>query len=278
MVGKRILCLLMTAALIFLCGCGNREKDADAPAEALPTQAPTSAPMGPAAQAVERLLAPYLSEIARVSAQAGEDAACAIPSQILSRFAADAQAQGASPEDGRWVFSLREAGDHTYESSAMELYESDPTLLSATPDPGNEAPQDHQLMGDYDVTGGGRFVRVRAYDAAESLQEGKAEFTDTLNDETTGHELFSFAVRDGKIYFVDAAMILTAGLDGLEDKGMYLVAAGYVGENALDVVEYETQGADRLPDPRTLELAELLTAITPLSRISDQNGRISLSP
>lgn len=276
--GKRILCLLLTAALIFLCGCGNQEKDAPVPAEALPTQAPTAAPMGPAAQAVERLLAPYRSEIARVSAQAGEGAACVIPSQVLSQFAADAQAADAAPEDGHWAFSLQEAGDHTYESSAMELYESDPTLLSATPDPGNEAPQDHQLMGDYDVTGGGRFVRVRAYDAAESLTEGKAEFTDTLNGETTGRELFSFAVRDGKMYFVDAAMILTAGLDGLEDRGMYLVAAGYVGENALDVIEYETQGAENLPDPRTLELSNLLANVMPLSRISDQNGRISLSP
>lgn len=275
---KRVLCCLLIMTLVLLCGCGSPEKSADAPAEALPAAAPTAAPAGPTAQAVEKLLSRYRAETARVSAQAGGDAACLIPSQVLAQFALDAQTAQAKAEDGRWVFSVRETGDHTYESTAMDLYKSDPSLLSATPDPADETPQDHQLMGDYDVTGGGLFVRVRAYDAAESLSAGSAEFTDTLNGETTGHELFSFSVRDGKLYFTDAAMILTAGLDGLEDHGKYLVAAGWISPDGLDVIEYESDGAERLPDPATLEIAALLTAVTPLTRVQDAQGRISISP
>ena len=39
---KRVLCCLLIMTLVLLCGCGDREKSADAPAEELPAAAPAA--------------------------------------------------------------------------------------------------------------------------------------------------------------------------------------------------------------------------------------------
>ena len=270
---------LLLVILLVLGGCAAREaEDGPAPSSPPASPAPTDAPSGAAADAVNALLSPYRAEMERVAPQSGGHAAYAIPEQVLGQMSRDAQAVGAEEKNGRWQFSIEETGEHIYQSSAMDLYESDPSLLSATPEPGDETPQDRQLMGDYETSGGGAFGRVRSYDAAADLSSGQAEFTDTLNGETTGHERFSFALRDGKLYFVDAAMDLTADLDTLENLGKYLVAAGYLSKDGLDVIEYETTDVSALPDPHTMDYAALLASVTPLDRISDQNGRVTLYP
>ncbi len=276
---KGWLCAALILTALLLCGCGNDPAPGDAPPTAAPpTFAPAQAPSGPAAEAVNKRLAPYQAELSRVAAQSGASAAYTVPEEMLEQMSRDAAAAEALPAEGFWRFTVREAGSHTYQFTAMDVYAADPSLLSATPDPDDEAPQDRQLMGDYDVSGGGEFIRTRAYAFTEDLSSGTAELTDTLNGETTGHELFSFALRDGRLYFVDAAMDLTAGLDGLENTGRRLMAVGYLAEGSLDVMEYEAAASDPLPDPASLDYAALLSAVTPLTRVSDQNGRIILFP
>lgn len=274
-----MLIVFLIIAALLCAGCAGQKEDApSAPAAPPATALPTAAPSGPAAEAVERLLAPFRAEVNRVSSQTGEYNPGAIPEEILTQMGRDAAAAEAQPQEGRFRFSVQQSGNYAYQATAMDLYENDPSVLSATPDPGDDTPQDRQLMGDYEKDGGGLFGRVRAYDVAQDMTSGAAEWTDTLNGETTGHELFSFALREGRLYFVDAAMDLTAGLDGLENQGRYLVAAGYLAENGLDVIEYEVTGTDVLPDPAAMNYADLLSAVRPLTRISDQNGKTSLFP
>ena len=271
---KRLLTVLLTVALL-LCGCGS--PDAPAPATDAPAL-PTEAPAGPAAEAVRRLLAPYRQTLERAGSQSGGYAALTVPAEILEQMSRDAQAADAKPQDGRWHFTVRQTGSHSYEATAMDAYAGDMAQLTATPAPGDETPQDHQLMGDYVAVGGGDFTRVRQYDAAEDLSAGRAEWTDTLNGETTGHEVFSFALRDGRLYFVDAAMDMTAGLDGLENRGMRLVALGWLDEDGLDVMEYAASGEDALPDPADPGFAAAMDAAQPLTRVTDRNGKVTVFP
>lgn len=265
---KRVLPAL-AALMLLLSGCAAPPRADQGPtAEPISTETPIPAPQGELAQAVQALLQPYESELAIVHRLAPGEIACTIPGDVLMQMARDAQQVGAAPREGRYQFTWRQAGEHTYQATAQDAYDELEIAENATPDPQDEAPMDSQLMGDYAVTGGGLFDRERTYDAAADLSRGRAEITDTLNEERTGHEVFSFAMRGKDLYFVDAAMDRAVGIDGLEDQSHYLVAAGILRQDGVEIVEYFVPALEQLPDPETLDWPSLLAAVTPVSRLS----------
>ena len=137
---------------------------------------------------------------------------------------------------------------------------------------------DNQQMGDFSASGGGLFERARAYDVAADLTDGAAEMTDTLNGGVTGHELFSFAVEGDCLYFVDAMLDQAVGLDGVEATSRYLVAAGVLRRDGLEIVEFTVPGRDQVPPASAASWSGLLSSVSPLSHITAQGERVTTSP
>ena len=271
---KKALAAFLLAAAFVLGGCGEKE---EAPADSPSPQAEATAQpqaQGPVAERVGEIMGAYENELALVNQTSPSVLTYLIPGEMLNQMAQDAQAAGARLQDGRWRFSWQQSGDYVYESTAWDaMDEWAMDGAEATADPADEAPMDSQLNGDYAVSGGGAFDRVRAWDAAEDLSFGSAEFSDTLNGQTTGHEVFRFCLRGQELYFADATLDLAADMDGLTIQEGYLATVGVLRPTGLDVVEYRLASLNDLPDPATLNLNALLSSVTPLSHISAQKDK-----
>ena len=271
--GKRkgMLILLLIAALA-LSGCGEQKENAS------PTAGPDAGPepggsvltqaQGELADSVRALMEPYAETLAQAVRKSGESLAYTIPGDILNQMALDAEAAGAEAQADRWRFTWHETGNYTYEATAWDAMDQY-TQSDATPDPADETPLDSQLTGDYAVTGGGLFDRARTYDVSADLSGGTAVFTDTLNGQTTGYELFRFCVRNGELVFADAALDATVQ-DRAATGDSYLAAVGILRADGLELVEYTIQDPDQLPDPGTLDWSRFLPSISPVSQVSMQ--------
>ena len=277
--GKRkgMLILLLIAALA-LSGCGEQKETAS------PTAGPDTGPepggsvltqaQGELADSVRALMEPYAETLAQAARKSGESLAYTIPGDILNQMALDAEAAGAEAQADRWRFTWHETGNYTYEATAWDAMDQY-TQSDATPDPADETPLDSQLTGDYAVTGGGLFDRERTYDVSADLSGGTAVFTDTLNGQTTGYELFRFCVRNGELVFADAVLDAAVQSEGISAGNSYLAAVGILRADGLELVEYTIQDPDQLPDPGTLDWPRFLLSVSPVSQVSIQVERPS---
>lgn len=268
-VGKRkgLLIILLTAALA-LSGCGGAKEEAAPAAEPEREQAASVLPeaQGVLADSVRSLMAPY-ADILNKAAEKSEGLAYTIPGDILAQMALDAEAAGAQAQEGRWRFIWRETGDYSYEATAWDAMEQYVPEDGPTPDPSDETPLDSQLTGDYAVTGGGLFQRERTYDVSEDLSDGTAVFTDSLNEQTTGYELFRFCVRNGELIFADAA--LDESIQGADApvQDPYLAAVGVLRTDGLELAEYRAADPDQLPDPASFDFTRFLLSVSPVSHV-----------
>ena len=272
---KRKIAAALLACSLLLAGCAKEEQPVEAPS---PTPEHMEAPVilgeSAAAEAARRLMAPYEQEIGKVSIRTYSNLTYAIPVNFFNQFIADAQAAGEQPRDGYYRFMWRQGGDYTYQTTVDDA----PELETVTAAPGDETPMDNQLNGDYEVSGGGRFERARTYEITEDLTRGRAEISDTLNGAVTGHEYFSFCQRGEELYFVDATLNLTINSLGTTASEGYLMAVGVLRQDSLEILEYELKDTSQLPDPATLDWAQLIAHVTPVSRISAQGDQITVEP
>ena len=276
---KCFLLVLLLSALV-LSGCGAQKETENAPSPT-PVSESDARPeaQGALADRSRTILAVYEEELSRVAAQSPYNLTYTIPGDILEQMALDAQASGAKPVNGRYVFTWRESGSFTYESTSEEaLNELAGDEDAATPDPADEAPMDSQLNGDYAVSGGGLFERVRSYDAAEDLSSGTVEISDSLNGEVTGFERFAFALRGNELYFTDATLDQTADLDGVQMQDGYLAAVGVLRPDGLDILEYHISELSLLPDPAALSWASFSASVTPLTSLSAREDQVQSAP
>ena len=276
---KCFLLVLLLSALV-LSGCGAQKETENAPSPT-PVSESDARPeaQGALADRSRTILAVYEEELSRVAAQSPYNLTYTIPGDILEQMALDAQASGAKPVNGRYVFTWRESGSFTYESTSEEaLNELAGDEDAATPDPADEAPMDSQLNGDYAVSGGGLFERVRSYDAAEDLSSGTVEISDSLNGKVTGFERFAFALRGNELYFTDATLDQTADLDGVQMQDGYLAAVGVLRPDGLDILEYHISELSLLPDPAALSWASFSASVTPLTSLSAREDQVQSAP
>ena len=262
---------LLAAAVFLLCGCGAKEEAAQTAPSAPPTEetAAAASPQGPAAEKVQSLLAPYEELLNQASYEIPHNPVYNIPGDMLRQLAQDAWQTGAEPKEGRYQFSWRQSGDYTYESTAWDAMEQFAAEQeNATPPPDDDAPMDSQLNGDFQVSGGGLFERVRAYDAAEDFTQGTAEINDLLNGTVTGSERFSFALRDGELYFSDCTLNFTVDADGQTVQDGFLAAVGVLRAESLDILEYQIENPQDLPDPASVNLESLARSVHPTNRLT----------
>ncbi len=260
-----LVCLLLA---LLLTGCAAPQGADSSPTPNV-VEAPKIEGDGPLARQAKKIMAPYEAQLERTALKCQGNLTYTIPGDMLNAFTQDALETGAQPENGRYQFVWRQSGQHTYQATGLEVQQQvDSAAAQATPDPMGDAPMDGQQMGDFSVSGGGYFERSRAYDVAADLSGGTMEMTDTLDGNTTGHEFFAFSCREDALYFVDAALDFSAGLDGLENSGAYLVAAGVIKENALEIVEYRAANRESIPTPETLDMQALLRQITPVTHLT----------
>ncbi len=265
--------ILLLAAVLALSGCAGQKEEAPTAGPQSGQEQPASEPFqarGPLGDRVRALMEPYAETLAQAAEKNG-GLAYTIPGDILNQMALDAEAAGAEARDGRWRFDWREAGNYSYEATAWDAMDQY-GQSGATPDPADETPLDSQLTGDYAVTGGGLFDRVRNYDVWEDLSGGTAEFIDTLNGQTTGYELFRFCVRNGELIFADAALDAAVQGDASSDAG-YLAAVGTLRADGLEAVEYRLTSPDALPDPAALDFSRFLLTVSPLSHMTVQTQK-----
>lgn len=276
---KCFLLVLLLSALI-LSGCGAQKETEITPSPTPVSESDArSEAQGVLAEKARAILGVYVEELEKVAAQSPYNLTYTIPGDNLEQMALDAQASGAKPVNGRYVFTWRESGRFTYESTSEEaLNELAGDEDAATPDPADEAPMDSQLNGDYAVSGGGLFERVRSYDAAEDLSSGTVEISDSLNGEVTGFERFAFALRGNELYFTDAILDQTADLDGVQMQDGYLAAVGVLRPNGLDILEYRITELSLLPDPAAVNWASFSASATPLTSLSAQEDQVQSSP
>ena len=276
---KRYLWIILLLSALLLSGCGAKKEAESAPASTSAADSqPTARPQGQLAETARTILAVYEQELGFVASQSPYNLTYTIPGDILNQMALDAQETGAVPADGRYVFTRRESGRFTYESTSEEALNEWTDEEAATPDPAEEAPMDSQLNGDYAVSGGGLFDRVRSYDAAEDLTSGVVEITDSLNGAVTGSERFSFALRGQELYFTDATLDQTSDMDGVQMQEGYLAAVGVLRPDGLDIVEYRISDLALLPDPATLNWASFSVSVTPQTSLSAQGDQVQSQP
>ncbi|MBR0408955.1 MAG: hypothetical protein IJI53_13050 [Clostridia bacterium] len=266
---------LLFLVLLLLSGCGKEEEKELTPS---PTpehlEAPTIAGDGPLAEAAKAVMAVYEDELSLVAAQSLDNLTYAIPGSMINQFLQDAQASGAEPADGYYRFSRTQGGDYTYETTVDDA----PEIEAVTPDPRDETPMDNQMNGDYAVSGGGVFERVRSYEIAEPLTRGRMEISDTLNGQVTGHEYFAYSVRDGNLYFVDASLNITIGMDGQGTQDGFLTAVGVLRPDSLEILECLYTDPDQFPDPAKVNWAQFTAEAKSLSRLSAQGENVTVSP
>ena len=66
----------------------------------------------------------------------------------------------------------------------------------------------------------------------------------------------------------DAALDLTANLDTLESLGVYLVAAGRLQKNRVDIIEYQVSSLSDVPSAAAMDWDRLKSTVTPLDAIA----------
>ena len=264
---KRWLPLL--AALLLLTGCAGEKEQTVQPEQTREAAAQPQAE-GPLGSAVRTMMSAYGQELEQVSLRSGSNMTYTIPGDMLNQLARDAEETGAAPQQGRYRFVWRQSGNYTYEATA------DDHAPLTSPDPRDEAPMDSQLNGDYAVSGGGFFDRVRAYDVAEDLSGGSIEIVDTLDGSTTGHEAFSFAMQGKNLVFVDAVLDLSSDEDGLTIRQGYLAAAGVIRPDGLDIMEYAIDDLSQLPDPGSLNVERLAADTALISRLTAKGEEVTV--
>ena len=266
---------LMLCLPLMLAGCGKNETADVSPS---PTPEHLEAPViqgeGKLAETAKAVMAPYANELSAVAARSLENLTYSIPGHVINQFIKDVQDSGTEPSDGYYRFSWSQSGNYFYETTVDDA----PEIDAVTPDPRDEAPMDNQLNGDYAVSGGGRFERVRSYEFAETVTRGRMEISDSLNGETTGHEFFSFSVRDGNFYFVDATLNITIDETGLDEQKGFITAVGVLRPDGLDILECAHASPDQFPDPAKVNWADYTASQTPLSRLSAQGENVTVFP
>ena len=277
---KRWFTTMVALLLVFLLsGCAAQKESESAPtAEPVQTEQPRPEAQGVLAEKARAILGVYAEELEKVALQSLSNLTYTIPGDILNQMALDAQEAKAEPVNGRYAFTWRESGSFTYESTSEEALNELTGDEAATPDPADEAPMDSQLNGDYAVSGGGLFERVRSYDAAEDLSSGSVEISDSLNGEVTGFERFAFALRGNELYFTDATLDQTADLDGVQTQDGYLAAVGVLRPDGLDILEYHISELSLLPDPAALSWASFSASVTPLTSLSAREDQVQSAP
>lgn len=277
--GKRKgLLILLLAAALALTGCGGQKEDASAASgpEGGQEQAPSvlTQAQGALGDAVRALMEPYTETLSQAAQKSGESLAYTIPGDMLNQMALDAEAEGAQAREGRWRFTRQDSGAYSYEATAWEAMDEYVSEDGAALNPVDETPLDSQLNGDYAVSGGGLFDRMRDYDVTEDLSGGTVTLTDSLNGQTTGYELFRFCVRDGELIFADAALDAMVQ-DGTAAGNSYLAAVGSLRADGLEIVEYRLTSLDDLPDPAALNFSRFLLTVSPITHISMQTEKPS---
>lgn len=277
---NRCLMLLFLLLAVLLAGCSKEEN----PQKPLPTptpaavEAPDVVAQGQLADAARSLLSPFESYLSQVAQQSKNNLSYTIPSDLFAKMASDAQEMNVSPVNGFYQFTWRQSGQHSYLATGLEVQEELNSLATEAPEIliADDAPMDDQRMGDFVATGGGLYDRSYAYQVQDDLSFGTAEITNTLNGEITGHEIFSFCVKNDQLYFVYAARELTATLDILESNGEYLVTAGVLGKNSVETVDYLASGKEQIPSADALDINALLSSVSPLARLSAQGNQITV--
>ncbi|MBQ9265256.1 MAG: hypothetical protein IJ189_13750 [Clostridia bacterium] len=279
---KHVVLMVLCFLSLLLAGCGA-QPGADAPAvtdgpsPAAGPEAPTVTAQGKLADAARALLSPYQDEIDIAAQKSAAVLTYLIPGDVMGKLAQDAQEVGAQPENGRYQFIWRQSGEHTYSASAMQIEQIE-AAAETTPDPHstNDPVMDNQQMGDFSATGGGLFDRSCAYDVDEHLRDGLIEITDTLNGAATGHEVFSFVVEEGCFFFVDGTLDQAVDMDGLIDTNRYLVAAGVLRQDGLEIVEFTVPSQDQVPTASADTWRQIQSQRTPrLSHLTVQGENVS---
>lgn len=272
--------ILMILALI-LAGC-SASPDTAAP---LPSPTPQIVPppvvqaQGAFADAARALLDPYQHYLDQIAEQCKNNLSYTIPGDIISKMARDAQEMNVIAANGRYQFTWRQSGRHSYMLTGLSVQEE--LSASATQAPAilseDYNPMEDQAMGDFVAAGGGNFDRSYAYDVAEDLSSGSAEITNTLNDEITGHEFFSFCRLGDSLYFSYGALELTANLDELTSDGSYLVTIGKFEKNSVETADYLVYSRSDIPNASVMDFEKLLSSVTSLARLSANGNRVSVS-
>lgn len=262
---------LLLLMIVLLGGCGKQEEASVAPS---PTPAHPEAPViqgeGSLADEARAVMETYADELKTVAARSLENLTYAIPGSAINQFIQDVAASGTEPKDGYYRFSWTQGGDYSYEATVDDA----PEIESVTPDPRDETPMDSQLNGDYAVSGGGVFARTRSYEIAETVTHGKMEISDSLNGQITGHEFFSFSVRDGELYFVDATLNITINLDGENKQEGFLTAVGVLRSDSLEILECAYDSPDQFPDPAKVNWAQFVSSARPITHLSAQGENV----
>ena len=266
--GRTLAALAGLALLLSGCGAGPAGTDATPSPTPIVVEVEKVAAQGPVAEGARKLLSSYDRVLERAAQGAGGLISYTIPGDLLSKMAQDAEEMGVQAVNGRYQFTWRQGGTHVYEATGLEAKEE----LAAEPtDAGRidtDAPMADEELGDLDVTGGGTYDRSYSYDVAEDFSGGQIEVTERLNGEITGHELFTFSQRSDGLYFADAALDLTANLDTLESLGVYLVAAGRLQKNRVDIIEYQVSSLSDVPSAAAMDWDTLKSTVTPLDAIA----------
>lgn len=280
---KTALGALLILCLLLLSGCGDGQPREEPTATPLPTAEPRPVArieaQGSLAEAARALMAPYQDELSTVARKSPALLTYLIPGDLFSQMAKDAQTLGVEAEGGRYAFTWRQSGNHTYTANALEISQIE-AAAENSPDPYSliDPVLDNQSMGDFSATGGGIFERARAYDVDEKMQNGSIEITDMLNDAVTGHEVFTFAVAGGNLYFVDAMLDQAVDVDGLVETQRYLVAAGVLGGSRIEVIEYTVPGREQVPQASPETWSQLAAAPNPISRLQADGEKVQVFP
>ncbi len=272
---KHIVLLLLLLIPLLTAACGKEEIEVVMPS---PTPEHLEAPMihgeGELAETAKKIMASYEDVLNAVAARSLENLTYTIPGNAINLFLEDVQASGAQPSDAYYRFSWTQRGDYTYETTVDDA----PEIEAVTPDPRDEAPMDNQLNGDYEVSGGGLFERVRSYEFAETVTRGRMEISDSLNGEVTGHEYFAFSVRDGSLYFVDATLNITIDESGLHAQDGFIAAVGVLKPDSLDILECAYTDPEQFPDPAKVNWSDFAASAHPITRLSAQGENVTVFP
>ena len=275
MMRKHFVLWLLLLIPLLLAACGKEEVKEVSPS---PTPEHLEAPViqgeGKLAETAKNIMSAYEEELHAVAAKSLNNLTYTIPGNVINQFIQDAQASGSEPADGYYRFSWTQSGDYTYETTVDDA----PEIDAVTPDPRDEAPMDNQLNGDYEVSGGGRFERVRSYEFAETVTRGRMEISDSLNGEITGHEYFAFSVRDDSLYFVDAALNIIIDESGLHEQDGFIAAVGVLRPDGLDILECAYTDPKQFPDPAKVNWSEFTASIHPITRLSAQGENVTFFP
>jgi len=242
---KKIGYVYLAIIALVLSGCSapsSEETPVPSPTPQI-VAAPEVHAQGALADAARALLEPYESYLDQIAEKCKNNLSYTIPGDIIAKMALDAQEMNVIPINGRYQFTWRQSGNHSYMLTGLSVQEELAAAATQAPVIPSEDydPMEDQAMGDFIGAGGGDFDRIYAYDAAEDLSSGAVEITNTLNGEITGHEVFSFFRQENTLYFSYGALELTADLDALASDGSYLVTIGKFGKNNVEPIATRNQ-------------------------------------